>query len=45
VGCVITGPAVTLLIAAAQARGCTTQTAADMFGRARDLLVDFLLPA
>lgn len=45
VGCVITGPAVTPLIAAARARGCTTQTGADMFGRVRDLMVDFLLPA
>ena len=43
VGCVITAPAVTPLIAAARAKGCTTQTGADMFARVRDLMVDFLL--
>jgi shikimate dehydrogenase len=43
VGCVITAPAITLLIAAARAKGCNTLTGADMFGRVRDLMVDFLL--
>ncbi len=43
VGCVITQPAVTPLIAAARALGCQTMTGAHMFGRVRDLMVDFLL--
>lgn len=43
VGCVITAPAVTPLIAAARALGCTTITGIDMFDRVRDLMVDFLL--
>ena len=43
VGCVITAPAVTPLIAAARARGCGTMTGTHMFGRVRDLMVDFLL--
>ena len=43
VGCVITQPAVTPLIAAARAKGCQTMTGAHMFGRVRDLMVDFLL--
>ena len=43
VGCVITAPAVSPLIAAARAQGCATMTGADMFGRVRDLMVDFLL--
>ncbi|MDB5928979.1 MAG: shikimate dehydrogenase [Polaromonas sp.] len=43
VGCVITAPAITPLIAAARAKGCTTQTGADMFAKVRDLMVDFLL--
>lgn len=42
VGCVITAPAVTPLIAAARARGCTTVTGGDMFARVRDLMVEFL---
>lgn len=45
VGCVITAPAITPLIAAARAQGCTTQTGTDMFARVRDLMVDFLLGA
>ena len=45
VGCVITVPAVTPLIAAARAKGCATMTGADMFGRVRDLMIDFLLGA
>ena len=43
VGCVITQPAVTPMIAAARALGCKTMTGAHMFGRVRDLMVDFLL--
>jgi shikimate dehydrogenase len=43
VGCVITAPAVTPLIAAARAKGCHTMTGTHMFGRVRDLMVDFLL--
>ena len=43
VGCVITAPAVTPLIAAARATGCATMTGAHMFARVRDLMVDFLL--
>ena len=43
VGCVITAPAITPLIAAARAKGCATMTGAHMFGRVRDLMVDFLL--
>jgi shikimate dehydrogenase len=45
VGCVITQPAVTPLIEVARARGCQTMTGAHMFGRVRDLMVDFLLAA
>ena len=43
VGCVITAPSISPLIAAATERGCATMTGADMFGRVRDLMVDFLL--
>ncbi len=43
VGCVITAPAITPLIAAASAQGCATMTGAHMFSRVRDLMVDFLL--
>jgi len=43
VGCVITAPAVTALITAARAKGCKTMTGAHMFGRVRDLMVEFLL--
>lgn len=43
VGCVITAPAVTPLIAAARAKGCGTITGADMFARVRELMVGFLL--
>ena len=45
VGCVITVPAVTPLIAAARAKGCATMTGTHMFGRVRDLMVDFLVGA
>jgi len=40
---VITQPAVTPLIAAARAQGCSTMTGSHMFARVRDLMVDFLL--
>ena len=43
VGCVITAPAVSPLIAAARARGLATATGSDMFVRVRDLMVEFLL--
>ena len=43
VGCVITEPAVSPLIAAARAHGCVTISGADMFASVRDLMVDFLL--
>lgn len=43
VGCVITAPVISPLIAAARAIGCKTSTGADMFARVRDLMVDFLL--
>lgn len=43
VGCVITAPAVSPLVAAARALGCGTTTGADMFARVCDLMVDFLL--
>ena len=42
VGCVVTQPAVTPLIAAARARGLSTCTGADMFAQVRDLMVAFL---
>jgi shikimate dehydrogenase len=45
VGCVITQPAITPLIAAARSKGCQTMTGAHMFGRVRDLMVEFLLGA
>lgn len=43
VGCVITAPAVSPLIAAARERGCGTATGADMFARVRDLMIEFLV--
>jgi shikimate dehydrogenase len=43
VGCVITQPVVTPLIAMARAKGCLTMTGAHMFGRVSDLMIDFLL--
>ena len=43
VGDVVTDPDPSPLIAAARARGCRTSTGADMFGKVRDLMVDFLL--
>ena len=42
VGCVITAPTITPLIAAARAKGCVTVTGAEMFANVRDLMVDFL---
>lgn len=42
VGCVVTQPAVTPLIAAARARGLGTITGSDMFAKVRDLMVQFL---
>jgi shikimate dehydrogenase len=45
VGCVITAPEITPLIAAARAKGCATQTGTHMFVKVRDLMVDFLLKA
>jgi shikimate dehydrogenase len=43
VGCVITAPAVTPLIAHARAQGCPTVTGSEMFAQVRDLMVEFLL--
>ncbi len=43
VGCVITQPAVSPLIAKARALGCASLTGAEMFAQVRDLMVDFLL--
>ncbi len=43
VGCVITAPAITPLIAAAREKGCSTSTGADMFAQVRDHLLAFLL--
>ncbi|MDE3231730.1 MAG: ThiF family adenylyltransferase [Pseudomonadota bacterium] len=45
VGCVITAPAITPLIAGARAKGCKTVTGADMFAQVRELMVQFLLAA
>ncbi len=43
VGDVVTKPEIPPLIAAAKARGCKTSNGVAMFGRVRDLMVDFLL--
>lgn len=43
VGCVITQPAISPLVAEARARGCKTSTGSQMFAHVRDLMVDFLL--
>jgi shikimate dehydrogenase len=45
VGCVITAPAITPLIALGRAQGCNTVTGGQMFTKVRDLMVDFLLKA
>ena len=43
VGCVITSPAVTPLIARARSLGCRTVTGTEMFGKVREAMVAFLL--
>lgn len=43
VGCVITAPAISPLIALARAAGCNTTTGADMFEQVREHMVSFLL--
>jgi shikimate dehydrogenase len=43
VGCVITAPVVSPVIKSARDAGCGTVTGTDMFGRVKDLMVDFLL--
>jgi len=43
IGCVITQPAVTPMIAKARELGCATMTGADMFAKVKDLMVNFLL--
>jgi shikimate dehydrogenase len=43
IGCVITAPAITPVIAAARAKGCNTSTGADMFVQVRELMLQFLL--
>jgi shikimate dehydrogenase len=43
VGCVITAPVVSPLIAAARQVGCPTSTGGDMYAAEQDLIVDFLL--
>lgn len=45
VGCVITAPAVTPMIAAARALGCPTLTGTEMFAQVKDLMVEFLMGA
>lgn len=45
VGCVITAPMVTSMIAAAQAQGCKTLTGVEMFAQVKDLMVEFLMGA
>jgi shikimate dehydrogenase len=45
VGCVITQPAVTPLIASARAKGCATSTGTDMYQALQGAMVDFLLAA
>ena len=44
VACVITAPAITPLVAAARVKGCATVTGSQMFGKVRDLMLDFLCP-
>ena len=43
IGCVITAPAISPLIAAARAKGCQTVTGADMFVQVRQQMLAFLL--
>ena len=43
VGCVITAPAISPLIAAARERGCNTSTGTEMYGALQSAMVEFLL--
>ena len=43
VGCVITAPAISPLIAHAREKGCKTSTGADMFVQVRALMIEFLM--
>ena len=43
VGCVITSPAVSPLVAAARAKGCVTGTGGEMYAALQEMMVDFLL--
>lgn len=43
VGCVITSPAISPLVAAARARGCATGTGGQMYAALQEMMVDFLL--
>lgn len=43
VGCVITSPAVSPLVAAARALGCVTGTGNEMYAALQEMMVDFLL--
>jgi shikimate dehydrogenase len=43
VGCVITSPPVSPLVAAARAQGCVTGTGGEMYAALQDMMVDFLL--
>lgn len=43
VGCVITAPAVSPLVAAARSLGCTTSTGIEMYQALQHLMVDFLI--
>jgi shikimate dehydrogenase len=45
VGCVITAPAVSPLVAAARARGCPTSTGTEMYAEVQQLMLGFLLYA
>ena len=43
VGCVITSPAISPLVAAARACGCVTGAGSEMYGALQEMMVDFLL--
>jgi shikimate dehydrogenase len=45
VGCVITHPAISPLIAEARARGCSTSTGTDMYLALQSAMLDFLVPS
>jgi shikimate dehydrogenase len=45
VGCVVTSPPVTPLIASARARGCATGVGTDMYEALQESMIDFLLGA